>query len=185
LIRVNSKEKKMTVADLLKELNMEGKYFGIHVDGKKANPDTAITPESEIVVLPHIAGGRAKIDRSIIDYIKQINNLGWKTVQCSCSGMKKDHDDKPHKTQIRFKWPKEFKDHLKNGAPSSQNFSWMRLRDKLKNALEDIGWKYNMGNSISGTISVYLDISLSDQEKENKIKLLIIVLKELMIRTRN
>jgi sulfur carrier protein ThiS len=51
-------ERTMTVTDLLKELNLEGKYFGILVDGKKANPDTKITPESEVVVLPHIAGGK-------------------------------------------------------------------------------------------------------------------------------
>ena len=47
----------MTVADLLKELNLEDKYFGILVNGKKANPDTKIEPIDEIVVLPHIAGG--------------------------------------------------------------------------------------------------------------------------------
>ena len=51
-------DKTMTVTDLLKELNLEGKYFGILVDGKKADLDTKITPESEIVVLPHIAGGK-------------------------------------------------------------------------------------------------------------------------------
>ena len=51
-------ERTMTVADLLKELNLEGKYFGILVDGKKADPHTKITPESEVVVLPHIAGGK-------------------------------------------------------------------------------------------------------------------------------
>ena len=50
-------EKTMTVGDLLKELNLEDKYFGILVDGKKANPDTKITPSSKVVILPHIAGG--------------------------------------------------------------------------------------------------------------------------------
>ncbi|MFX1488088.1 MAG: MoaD/ThiS family protein [Promethearchaeota archaeon] len=52
-----SPEKAMTVADLLKELNLEGKYFGILVDGKKADPDTKINEKSEVVILPHIAGG--------------------------------------------------------------------------------------------------------------------------------
>ena len=47
----------MTVKDLLKELNLEGKYFGILVDGKKADPDTVIDGNSEITILPHIAGG--------------------------------------------------------------------------------------------------------------------------------
>ena len=50
-------EKEMLVSDLLKELNLEGRYFGILVDGKKAEPETRITPQSEIVILPHIAGG--------------------------------------------------------------------------------------------------------------------------------
>ena len=50
-------ERTMTVRDLLKELNLEGKYFGILVDGKKATEDTIIHKDSEIVVLPHIAGG--------------------------------------------------------------------------------------------------------------------------------
>ncbi len=50
-------EKKMTVGDLLKELNLENKYFGILVDGKRAEPNTIITEKSEVVVLPHIAGG--------------------------------------------------------------------------------------------------------------------------------
>ncbi len=51
-------EKTMTVADLLKELNLEGKYFGILVDGKKADPSTKISPDSEVTILPHIAGGK-------------------------------------------------------------------------------------------------------------------------------
>jgi len=50
-------EKTMTVADLLQELNLENKYFGILVDGKKATPDTVINEQSEVVILPHIAGG--------------------------------------------------------------------------------------------------------------------------------
>jgi len=51
-------EKEMTVGDLLKELNIEDKYFGILVNGKKASPETHISPDSEIVILPHIAGGK-------------------------------------------------------------------------------------------------------------------------------
>jgi sulfur carrier protein ThiS len=47
----------MLVKDLLKELNLEGKYFGILVDGKKANEDTVLDENSDIVILPHIAGG--------------------------------------------------------------------------------------------------------------------------------
>ena len=50
-------DKTMTVADLLRELNLEDKYFGILVDGKKATPDTIINAQSEVVILPHIAGG--------------------------------------------------------------------------------------------------------------------------------
>ena len=50
-------EKTMTVRDLLKELNLENKYFGILVNGKKANEDTVIRSTDSVVVLPHIAGG--------------------------------------------------------------------------------------------------------------------------------
>jgi sulfur carrier protein ThiS len=50
-------EKDMTVADLLQELNLEDKYFGILVNGKKATPETKIGKEDEIIILPHIAGG--------------------------------------------------------------------------------------------------------------------------------
>ncbi|MFO7795288.1 MAG: MoaD/ThiS family protein [Promethearchaeia archaeon] len=50
-------DKPMTVADLLKELDLEDKYFGILVNGKKADPETSIKPTDEICILPHIAGG--------------------------------------------------------------------------------------------------------------------------------
>ncbi|KKL63097.1 hypothetical protein LCGC14_2178510 [marine sediment metagenome] len=50
-------DRTMTVADLLEELNLENKYFGILVDGKKASPETTINEKSEVVILPHIAGG--------------------------------------------------------------------------------------------------------------------------------
>ncbi|MFW9988950.1 MAG: MoaD/ThiS family protein [Candidatus Odinarchaeota archaeon] len=50
-------DRTMTVADLLRELDLENKYFGILVNGKKATPDTKIGKEDEIIILPHIAGG--------------------------------------------------------------------------------------------------------------------------------
>jgi len=50
-------EKAMTIANLLEELNLSDKFFGILVNGKKATPDTKISPSDEIVILPHIAGG--------------------------------------------------------------------------------------------------------------------------------
>ncbi len=50
-------ERTMTVKDLLVELNLEQKYFGILVNGKKADESTKISPEDSIVILPHIAGG--------------------------------------------------------------------------------------------------------------------------------
>ena len=43
--------------DLLKELNLSGKLFGILINGKKANEDTVIKPEDEITILPAISGG--------------------------------------------------------------------------------------------------------------------------------
>ncbi|NHJ24855.1 MAG: hypothetical protein EAX89_09785 [Candidatus Lokiarchaeota archaeon] len=51
-------EKEMLVKDLLKELNLEGKYFGILINGKKADEHTVIKETDEVVILPHIAGGR-------------------------------------------------------------------------------------------------------------------------------
>ena len=50
-------ERKMLVKDLLRELNLEGKYFGILINGKKADEDTEISPKDDITILPHIAGG--------------------------------------------------------------------------------------------------------------------------------
>jgi molybdopterin converting factor small subunit len=47
----------MLVKDLLKELNLEGKCFGILVNGKHADEDTVIRMTDDIVILPHIAGG--------------------------------------------------------------------------------------------------------------------------------
>jgi len=49
-------EKAMTIADLLKELNIE-EPFGILVNHKKATPTTKIDENSEVVILPNIAGG--------------------------------------------------------------------------------------------------------------------------------
>ncbi|MFX0048360.1 MAG: MoaD/ThiS family protein [Candidatus Hermodarchaeota archaeon] len=51
-------ERNMLVRDLLRELNLEGKYFGILINGKKANEDSEISPKDEITILPHIAGGK-------------------------------------------------------------------------------------------------------------------------------
>ena len=51
-------EKTMTIRDLIKELNLEEKYFGILVDGKKADLGTKVHENSEVVILPHIAGGK-------------------------------------------------------------------------------------------------------------------------------
>jgi molybdopterin converting factor small subunit len=50
-------DKPMLVSDLLKELNLEDKYFGILINGKKAEPSTKVNITDEIVILPHIAGG--------------------------------------------------------------------------------------------------------------------------------
>jgi len=46
-------DRTMKVSDLLEELNLENKYFGILVDGKKARPETTINEKSEVVILPH------------------------------------------------------------------------------------------------------------------------------------
>lgn len=58
IIESYTPKRKMLVKDLLKELNLEGKYFGILVNGKKASEDTVLDENSDIVILPHIAGGK-------------------------------------------------------------------------------------------------------------------------------
>jgi molybdopterin converting factor small subunit len=50
-------EKEILVKDLLKELNLEGKYFGILINGKKVDESTVIKETDEVIILPHIAGG--------------------------------------------------------------------------------------------------------------------------------
>ena len=57
IVETITPEREMTVGDLLKELNLEGKYFGILVNGKKADEETVIDKNSSITILPHIAGG--------------------------------------------------------------------------------------------------------------------------------
>jgi len=57
IVETITPEREMTVGDLLKELNLEGKYFGILVNGEKANESTIIDKNSSITILPHIAGG--------------------------------------------------------------------------------------------------------------------------------
>jgi sulfur carrier protein ThiS len=57
IIEIIVPERTMLVKDLLRELNLEGKYFGILINGKKADEDTEITPKDDITILPHIAGG--------------------------------------------------------------------------------------------------------------------------------
>jgi sulfur carrier protein ThiS len=57
IIEIITPERKMLVKDLLRELNLEGKYFGILINGKKVDEDTEISPKDDITILPHIAGG--------------------------------------------------------------------------------------------------------------------------------
>ncbi len=45
------------VADLLKELKLESKFFAILADGKKVGLEDKIEEGSEITILPKIAGG--------------------------------------------------------------------------------------------------------------------------------
>ena len=54
-------DKSMLVRDLLKELNLEQRWFGILVNEKKAYTSTPITPEDEVVIIPRIAGGKKEI----------------------------------------------------------------------------------------------------------------------------
>ena len=47
----------ITVKDLLHELKLEQKFFAILVNGKRVELNTVIEKDSEIVILPKIAGG--------------------------------------------------------------------------------------------------------------------------------
>ena len=47
-----------TVADLLKDLKLESKFFAILANGKKVEMNDRIDEGSEITILPKIAGGR-------------------------------------------------------------------------------------------------------------------------------
>lgn len=49
--------KEQLVSDLLKELNLNDKFFAILVNGKKASLNDEIQEGSDIVILPRIAGG--------------------------------------------------------------------------------------------------------------------------------
>jgi sulfur carrier protein ThiS len=48
---------KKTVAELLKELNLESKFFAVLANGKRVKLTDTISENSEIVILPKIAGG--------------------------------------------------------------------------------------------------------------------------------
>lgn len=50
-------QKEQKVSDLLKELNLNDKFFAILVNGKKASLNDKIEEGSDIVILPRIAGG--------------------------------------------------------------------------------------------------------------------------------
>ena len=50
-------QKEQIVSDLLKELNLNDKFFAILVNGKKASLNDKIEEGSDIVILPRIAGG--------------------------------------------------------------------------------------------------------------------------------
>lgn len=46
-----------TVSELLKELNLESKFFAVLANGKRVKLTDKISENSEIVILPKIAGG--------------------------------------------------------------------------------------------------------------------------------
>ncbi len=50
-------EKKKTVGELLKELNINNNYFAILVNNKGAEVNQVIFPEDKIIILPKIKGG--------------------------------------------------------------------------------------------------------------------------------
>ena len=50
-------EKTMTVGNLLREMKLEQQYFAVLVDGKRVDLDETIDANTEIIILPRIAGG--------------------------------------------------------------------------------------------------------------------------------
>lgn len=48
----------ITIADILAELGLKSKFFAILVDGKKVDIDFNVSADSEITILPKIAGGK-------------------------------------------------------------------------------------------------------------------------------
>ena len=50
-------EKTMTVGNLLSEMNLESQYFAVLVDGKRVELDHVVDANTEIIILPRIAGG--------------------------------------------------------------------------------------------------------------------------------
>jgi len=49
--------RKQTVAELLKELNLEDSFLAVLVDGAKADLNDEINENQKIIILPKIAGG--------------------------------------------------------------------------------------------------------------------------------
>ena len=50
-------EKTMTVGNLLTEMNLESQYFAVLVDGKRVDLEHVVDANTEIIILPRIAGG--------------------------------------------------------------------------------------------------------------------------------
>ncbi|NHI91241.1 MAG: hypothetical protein EAX96_01975 [Candidatus Lokiarchaeota archaeon] len=50
-------EKSMTVGNLLSEMSLESQYFAVLVDGHRVDLDHVIDANTEIIILPRIAGG--------------------------------------------------------------------------------------------------------------------------------
>ena len=50
-------EKTMSVGQLLSEMKLEQQYFAVLVDGKRVDLDETVDANTEIIILPRIAGG--------------------------------------------------------------------------------------------------------------------------------
>ena len=50
-------EKKMTVKDLLLQLNLQEQFFSMLVDGKVVSLNDTIEMGNKVIILPKIAGG--------------------------------------------------------------------------------------------------------------------------------
>ena len=57
LYQTFSPVKETTIRQILEDLKLEEKFFGLLLNGKRVDLDTPVEVGDKVVILPHIAGG--------------------------------------------------------------------------------------------------------------------------------